>query len=53
LEVNDRWLVKLVRRADAGETIVDADRFCNRPRHTKMIQTKKIEAFGGDDLPGW
>jgi len=25
LEVNDPWLAKLVRRADAGETIVDTD----------------------------
>jgi hypothetical protein len=27
MEVNDPWLAELVKRADAGETIVDADGF--------------------------
>lgn len=31
LETNDPWLAKLVRRADAGETIIDADGFLQTP----------------------
>jgi len=27
MEINDPWLAKLVKRADAGEAIVDADGF--------------------------
>ena len=41
LEVNDPWLAKLVRRADAGEAIVDADGYLQTARHTKTIQTTK------------
>ena len=29
LETNDPWLAKLVRRAEAGETIVDSDGYLN------------------------
>jgi hypothetical protein len=38
LEINDPWLAKLVRRADAGETIIDTDGFMETP------------ATGEDDL---
>ena len=32
LETNDPWLAKLVKRTDAGETIVDANGFLIRTR---------------------
>ena len=33
LETNDPWLAKLVRRADAGEAIVDAIGFSETPKN--------------------
>jgi hypothetical protein len=41
LETNDPWLADLVRRADAGETIIEAIAPRKQPTATKMIQTKK------------
>jgi hypothetical protein len=32
MEVNDPWLAELVKRADAGETMVDADGFLQIPQ---------------------
>ena len=40
LEINDPWLAKLVRRAEAGETIVDAIDVQKRSQAAKMIQAK-------------
>ena len=35
LEINDPWLAELVRRADAGEPIVDAHNFEDPPENNK------------------
>ena len=58
LEVNDPWLAELVRRADAGETIVDTLDFDGTPEtNNDDSNEEKIEALtemicrGGDD-PG-
>jgi len=32
MEINDPWLAELVKRADAGETIVDAHGFLQIPQ---------------------
>jgi hypothetical protein len=44
LEVNDPWLAKLVRRADAGESIVDTD-FSETPDTEDESSDTKIEAL--------
>jgi hypothetical protein len=54
LETNDPWLAHLVRRADAGEAIVDAIDFLQTPASTSD-EAEKIEALaemicrGGDE----
>jgi hypothetical protein len=46
MEVNDPWLAKLVRQADAGETIIDADGFSQMPATDEDDSSKeKIEAL--------
>jgi hypothetical protein len=56
LEINDPWLAKLVRRADAGETIVDGIDFLQTPGTSEDDASEdKIEALteiicrAGDD----
>ena len=45
LEINDPWLAKLVRRADAGESIVDTD-FSETPASSEDDSSEeKIEAL--------
>lgn len=41
LETNDPWLAKLVRRADAGESVIDSDGFLN----ISGANEEKIAAF--------
>ena len=41
LETNDPWLVELVRRADAGETLIDSPGFLK----TSRTDEEKIEAL--------
>ncbi len=41
LETNDPWLAELVRRADAGETIIYTVNSLKHPHPAKMIQAKK------------
>ena len=54
LEINDPWLAKLVRRPDAGESIVDAFDSSPLPEPNEHGPTDKIEALselicrGGD-----
>ena len=46
LEVNDPWLAELVRRADAGETILDTVDFSQEPAHGDDDSSdEKIEAL--------
>jgi hypothetical protein len=46
LETNDPWLAELVRRADAGETIVDTDGFLQTPATDEDdANEEKIEAL--------
>ena len=46
LEINDPWLADLVRRADAGETIVDAIDFSETPESDEEDSSEeKIEAL--------
>jgi hypothetical protein len=45
LETNDPWLVELVRRTDAGETIVDTIDFSETPSTRKDDSSDKIEAL--------
>jgi hypothetical protein len=58
LEVNDPWLAELVRRADAGEAIVDTLDFEETPEtNNDDSNEEKIEALTGmicsaDDEPG-
>ena len=56
LETNDPWLSELVRRADAGETIIDAIDYSETPASLEDdANEKKIEALvelicrGGDE----
>ena len=45
LEINDPWLAKLVRRADAGETIIDTD-FSQTPESSEDdANEQKIESL--------
>ncbi len=46
LEINDPWLAKLVRRAEAGETIVRYD----QPR---LFKSGEDSTIGRDDLSRW
>jgi hypothetical protein len=41
MEVNDPWLAKLVRRVDAGETIVDTVDFPRRPEDNEEDFSKE------------
>ena len=41
LEVNDPWLADLVRRVDAGETIIETIVVLKRPKLTPRIRTRK------------
>jgi hypothetical protein len=58
LEVNDPWLAELVRRADAGEAIVDTINFEETPdANNDDCSEEKIEALTemicrADDEPG-
>ena len=46
LEINDPWLAKLVRRADAGETILDSMDFSEPPETSEAdFNGEKIEAL--------
>ena len=46
LEINDPWLAKLVRRADAGEPIVDADGFLQSDATDEVDSSEeRIEAL--------
>jgi hypothetical protein len=46
LEINDPWLARLVRRADAGETVVDTLDFEETPEpHNGDSNEEKIEAL--------
>jgi len=48
LETNDPWLADLVRRADAGETLIDTIDFSQTPETSEHDLTEeKIEALGG------
>jgi hypothetical protein len=44
LEINDPWLPELVRRVDAGETIVDID-FSQTPKDEDELDGKKLQAL--------
>jgi hypothetical protein len=44
LEINDPWLPELVRRVDAGETVVDID-FSRTPENEDELDGKKLEAL--------
>ena len=45
LETNDPWLAELVRRADAGESIVDTLDFSQTPETSDADSSEKIEAL--------
>src|ERR1044071_4539755 len=45
LETNDPWLAKLVRRAAAGEPVVDVIDHSQTPRTDEADSSKKIEAL--------
>jgi hypothetical protein len=46
LETNDPWLAKLVRRADAGETIIDEDGYLETPESGETDSSEeKIQAL--------
>jgi hypothetical protein len=45
LEVNDPWLARLLRRADAGETIVDTLNFEETSETNNNFNEEKIEAL--------
>lgn len=55
LETNDPWLARLVRQAEAGESIVDPSDFPQTPEANEHDSHKKIEALAeiicaaGDD----
>jgi len=58
LEINDPWLARLVRRADAGEPILDTIDFMETPADNENDGSEdKIEALahiicrGGDEAP--
>jgi len=44
LEINDPWLPELVRRVDAGETVVDID-FSQTPKNEDELDGEKVEAL--------
>jgi hypothetical protein len=51
LETNDPWLAELVRRADAGETIMDSVDFSQAPASSEDDSSEeKIRVFDRDDL---
>ncbi|HEX7331394.1 MAG TPA: hypothetical protein VF290_07835 [Pyrinomonadaceae bacterium] len=58
LETNDPWLAELVRRADAGETVVGAIDFSQTPDPEDDVSEEKIEALAemicqaGDESAG-
>ena len=43
LETNDPWLAELVRRADAGETIVDTIDVSETPRPANIQAKRRLE----------
>jgi hypothetical protein len=49
LETNDPSLAELVRRADAGETIVDSEGFLKINQHRRREDC----SISGDDLSRW
>jgi hypothetical protein len=44
LEINDPWLPELVRRVDAGETVVDID-FSRTPQNEDELDGERLEAL--------
>jgi hypothetical protein len=59
LETQDPWLAELVRRVDAGESLVDTVDFSQEPQtgNDDDVETEKVEALadmicGDDDEPG-
>jgi len=44
LEINDPWLPELVRRVDAGETVVDID-YSQTPKNEDELDGEKVEAL--------
>ena len=49
LETNDPWLAELVRRADAGETIIDSAGYLKQIQHRR----REDRSISGDDLSRW
>ena len=45
LEINDPWLADLVRRADAGDAIIDAIDFSQTPESEEVGSGEKIEVL--------
>jgi hypothetical protein len=45
LEINDPWLAELVRRADAGEAVIDDGGFGEPPEPNEDTNEEKIEAL--------
>jgi len=45
LEINDPWLVELVRRADAGESIFETPDFLQTPERIDELGEEKVEAL--------
>ena len=52
LETNDPWLAELVRRADAGETILEMVDFSQTPVTSEDDPGEEKIEVGGNDLPG-
>ena len=54
LEINDPWLARLVRRADAGETLFDSFDFSQTPDTDEApFKRRKDRSIGGYDLSRW
>ena len=51
LETNDPWLAKLVRRADAGETLIDSEGFLktSSPSEEKIAALAEMICRAGDE----
>ena len=51
LDINDPWLARLVRRADAGEAIFDTNGFLQTTASGDVdASEEKTEALAGDNL---
>ena len=54
LAPNDPWLAELVRRADAGESLVGTVDFSQDPQTSDDdFEVEKIEGLGRNDLSRW